>query len=98
MLRVYKALSNGTRLRILQWLKEPEKHFPRQEQADVNEVGVCVKWIQKKAGLSQSTVSQYLTLLQRAGLVRVKRIGQWTYYKRDEKRIGSLLEEIERDL
>lgn len=95
---VYKALANGTRLRILRWLKEPEKHFPQQKQADVNEVGVCVKWIHKKAGLSQSTVSQYLTLLQQAGLVTVTRIGQWTYYKRNDKRITSLLDDIKREL
>eukprot|EP01133_Synstelium_polycarpum_P010086 gene10086-11762_t len=28
---IFKALSNKSRLQILQWLKEPELHFPEQE-------------------------------------------------------------------
>ncbi|MEW6682560.1 MAG: metalloregulator ArsR/SmtB family transcription factor [Nitrospirota bacterium] len=98
LIAAFKALSNNTRLRILSWLKEPEKHFPRQEAADMREVGVCVKHIQHKVGLSQSTVSLYLTELQEAGLVTVTRLGQWTYYKRDEKGIEALARHIKRSL
>lgn len=29
-------------------------------------------------------------VLQRAGLVSSRRIGRWTYFKRDEDRIGEL--------
>lgn len=81
---LFKALSNKTRLLILQWLKDPEKHFPVQER-DVNEYGVCVGMIQHKTQLTQSTVSEYLSILQRAGFVESTRIGQWTYYKRNEE-------------
>jgi DNA-binding transcriptional ArsR family regulator len=85
---VFKALSNPTRLKILSWLKEPAEHFG--EQADpFEEVGVCVKQIQEKAAISQSTASQLLATLQRAGLVTSTRRGQWTYYRRDEARIGA---------
>lgn len=87
-LEVFKALSNKTRLQILQWLKEPEKHF------EVQEAGVCVGLIQKKAGLTQSTISEYLSILQRAGLVEATRVGQWTYYKRNEdafRKLGELI-------
>ena len=28
---IFKALSNESRLKILQWLKEPSKHFPPQD-------------------------------------------------------------------
>ncbi|MBX6394686.1 MAG: helix-turn-helix transcriptional regulator [Alicyclobacillaceae bacterium] len=93
-----KALSNPVRLQILEWLKDPSRHFPPQEAGDFDRDGVCVSIIRQKAGLSQSTVSQYLAELQRAGLVRSKRIGQWTYYRRDEEGIRRLLEELNRSL
>lgn len=86
---IFKALSNKTRLQILQWLKDPEQNFPEQAQHGY-ENGVCVGEIQKKAGLSQSTVSEYLSVLQRAGLVKAQRVGQWTYYLRDEEAFKSL--------
>jgi ArsR family transcriptional regulator len=37
--------------------------------------------------VSQPTASEHLKILQQAGLVRGKRIKQWTFYKRDEARI-----------
>ena len=98
LLEIFKALSNRTRLEILKGLKEPAKHFPPQDDGDVNVVGVCVSSIQQGVGLSQSTISDYLATLQRAGLVEVKRIGQWTYYKRNEATISTLAELIGKDL
>ncbi len=89
-LEIFKALSNKTRLQILQWLKEPELHFSVQEHADFEQVGVCVGLIQQKCGLSQSTVSEYLTVLQKAGLLQATRVGQWTYYKRNEPAFAEL--------
>ncbi|MFI9593950.1 ArsR/SmtB family transcription factor [Nonomuraea sp. NPDC052265] len=55
------------------------------------EVGVCVTHIQARVGLAQSTVSAYLSELQRAGLVRATRVGKWTHYRRDERRIAQLV-------
>lgn len=98
LLEIFKALSNRTRLEIVQSLKDPEKNFPPQDEGDVHTVGVCVSSIQEGVGLSQSTVSDYLATLQRAGLVEVKRIGQWTYYKRNEATISALAEIIGEDL
>ncbi len=91
-----KALANPIRLQILNWLREPHRYFADQEVGDLDVDGVCVSVIQKRVNLSQSTVSQYLTELQRAGLVQSKRIGQWTYYRRDEAGIRRFLEELER--
>lgn len=85
-----KALNNPTRLAILGWLKDPRKNFPEQE-IDPEQVGVCVSIIQERVGLSQSTVSLYLSSLQRAQLVTSQRIGSWTYYKRNEKNITDFL-------
>ncbi|GAB7181754.1 helix-turn-helix transcriptional regulator [Kitasatospora sp. Ki12] len=87
-----RAIANPTRLQLLTWLRDPERHFPLDGAiADPHEVGVCVSHIQAKAGLAQSTVSAYLAELQRAGLVRATRIGKWTHYRRDEAAIATLL-------
>ena len=80
ILNVLKALANENRLQILEWLKEPGEHFV-SSHCDVNKDGVCVGLIEQKAGLSQSTVSQYLLQLQQAGLIVMERRGQWTYCK-----------------
>lgn len=98
LLEIFKALSNRTRLDIVKGLKDPAKNFPPQEEGDVHTVGVCVSSIQEGVGLSQSTVSDYLATLQRAGLVDVKRIGQWTYYKRNEATIRALAQVIGKEL
>ncbi|MEU5868095.1 MULTISPECIES: metalloregulator ArsR/SmtB family transcription factor [unclassified Nonomuraea] len=87
-----RALANPTRLHLLSWLREPERHFSLEGAiADPVEVGVCVTHIQAKVGLAQSTVSAYMSELQRAGLVRATRVGKWTHYKRDEQRIAQLV-------
>jgi ArsR family transcriptional regulator len=93
-LAILKALSNDTRLRILAWLKEPKRHFGYQEVGDFDADGVCVSVIQRKAGLSQSTVSAYLALLTRVRLVKVKRVGQWTYYRRNEDAIRRFVDDL----
>jgi ArsR family transcriptional regulator len=96
-LEMFKALSNKTRLQILQWLKEPEVNFPSQQEYGFAN-GVCVGQIQAKAGLTQSTVSEYLALMQRTGLVTATRVGQWTYYKRNEEAFATLSKLIESEL
>jgi DNA-binding transcriptional ArsR family regulator len=91
-LTAFKALANPVRLKILAGLKQPARHFPPQDEGDVEIDGVCVSSIQEGIGLSQSTTSDYLGILHKAGLVTVKRRGQWTYYKRDEDSIRKLAE------
>ncbi|KAB2334941.1 helix-turn-helix transcriptional regulator [Cytobacillus depressus] len=98
---MFKALSNATRLQILQMLKEPEKNFSPQvhiQKGDNFTGGVCVGDIKDKVGLGQSTTSQYLSLLQNSGLLEMKRIGQWTYYRRNEEMIKELGSFIGKDL
>jgi DNA-binding transcriptional ArsR family regulator len=55
-------------------------------------------FIQEKAGLSQSTTSQYLAVLENAGLVIPTRLGKWTYYKRNEKAIAAFMKQMKSDL
>ncbi|SFC94470.1 ArsR family transcriptional regulator [Bacillus sp. OV322] len=95
---IFKALSNETRLQILEWLKEPEKHFSLQEMRDFHEVGVCVTQFHEKLNVTQSTASQHLSILYRAGLVTATRHGKWTYYKRNEEAFNQLKEIIEHEI
>ncbi|RCS23865.1 ArsR family transcriptional regulator [Phyllobacterium salinisoli] len=85
-----KALANERRLAILGWLKEPHVHFPPQIDGDLAEDGVCAVLIAEKLGISQATLSEHMRILVHAGLVRPKRIKQWIFYKRDEKRMAAL--------
>src|SRR5205823_5926824 len=91
---VVKALANERRLQILGWLKEPRAHFPPQVYGDLERDGVCGVFIAEKLGVTQPTASEHLRVLVQAGLVRAKRIRQWTFYKRDEKRIAEVKREF----
>jgi DNA-binding transcriptional ArsR family regulator len=85
-----RALASERRLLILEWLKAPRAHFPPQRDGDLVRDGVCGVLIAEKLGLSQPTVSGHLKVLSQAGLLRTKRIKQWTFYRRDEARIRAL--------
>ncbi|MBK5256194.1 MAG: helix-turn-helix transcriptional regulator [Vicinamibacteria bacterium] len=85
---ILKALANARRLEVLNWLKTPRSHFPPQVDGDLVRDGVCGLFIARKLGVSQPTASEHLRVLTQAGLLRAKRIKQWTFYKRDETRIA----------
>ena len=88
--RLVKALANDRRLEIMNWLKNPRAHFRPQVDGDLVKDGVCGIYIAEKLGVSQPTASEHLRILTAAGLVRATRIKQWTFYKRDEKRIAEV--------
>jgi DNA-binding transcriptional ArsR family regulator len=87
MAEILRALANDRRLQILDWLKDPVAHFPPQVDGDLVRDGVCGLHIATKLGLSQPTLSEHMRILVRVGLVRAKKIKQWTFYKRDEARV-----------
>lgn len=99
-LTIFKALSNETRLNILEWLKDPEttlgpdcnSHCP-----DLNGYA-CVGTIKDKSGLSQSVISGYLSTLQQAGLVKSERREKWTYYARNEETIAEFARYVGNEL
>jgi len=93
---VLKALSNPVRRQILQLMREPEKNFPGQDHP--YEFGVCAGKIDDSFGLSQSTISAHLAVLQHAGLITAKRTGQWIFYKRNEQAITAFLAHMEKAL
>jgi ArsR family transcriptional regulator len=64
--RVFKALADPTRLRILMLL-------------GVREMCVCEVMI--ALGLTQPTASHHLGILEYAGLVKSRKEGKWVFYK-----------------
>ncbi|WP_432823537.1 ArsR/SmtB family transcription factor [Trichloromonas sp.] len=64
--RLFKALSDETRLRILALLTEGE---------------LCVCDLMAVLELPQSTVSRHLAYLRNSGLVCDRRAGVWMYYR-----------------
>jgi DNA-binding transcriptional ArsR family regulator len=92
--KAIRALANERRLQILEWLKDPEAHFPPQVDGDLVKDGVCVVFIAEKLGVSQPTATEHMKVLSHAGFVCSKRIKQWTFYKRDENRIREIKKEI----
>ena len=88
--QILKALASDSRLAILRWLRDPRKHFPSQVEGDLVDDGVCGLFIAQKLGVGQPTASEHLRILVHAGLLRAKRTKQWTFYKRDEKRIAAI--------
>jgi len=86
---ICKALANPVRREILARLREPQAHFGDQELSFNH--GVCAGRIDAHCELSQSTVSAHLAVLQKAGLVTSKRVGQWVFFKRNEPVIEAFL-------
>jgi ArsR family transcriptional regulator len=93
---VLKALANPVRRQILQLMREPEQNFPGQEHP--YEFGVCAGKIDDSFGLSQSSISAHLAVLQHAGLITARRVGQWVFYKRNEAAIAGFLACMEKAL
>jgi ArsR family transcriptional regulator len=67
--RLFKALADTTRLRILKLL-------------DVREMCVCEVMI--ALDLTQPTASHHLKILENAGLVKSRKEGKWVYYSLKE--------------
>ena len=84
---VLKALANERRLQILEWLRDAPAHFRPQVDGDLVKDGVCGVLIAEKLGVSPPSLSEHMSILTAAGLVRAKRIKGWTMYKRDDKAI-----------
>ena len=95
---VLAALASPKRLQVLEWLRDPRAHFPPQRDGDLVDDGVCVLFIAHKLGVAQPTATAHLQALARAGLVSARRIGQWTFYKRDEAGLAALKQQITEEL
>jgi DNA-binding transcriptional ArsR family regulator len=83
---------------ILEWLNDPRGHFPPQVDGDLVRDGVCGVLIAQKLKISQPTPSERMKSLTKAGLVSTKRIKQWTFYRRNEKRIAEIKKALVRGI
>jgi len=77
--RIYKALSDETRIRILETLIDGEK---------------CVCEIVPKTGRTQSTVSIQLNKLENMGILSSRREGKSVYYKISSNKVRSLISDF----
>lgn len=87
-LKILKALSNPHRLDIILWLKHSEKEFGVQVHTNTLidfPYSVSVKSIQKRCGVSQSSISTFMSILENAELVESRKIDQYTYFRRNEE-------------
>lgn len=91
---VLRTLGSPRRMQILTWLRDPQAHFPAQHDGDLVKDGVCVLFIAEKLGVAQPTATAHLQALARAGLVRSKRLGRWTFYRRDESAIRAFKKQL----
>lgn len=66
---LFKALSDESRLRILNLLMQNE---------------LCVCEIESMLDMSQTNVSRHLNKLKNAGMISVTKKAQWAYYSIDE--------------
>jgi ArsR family transcriptional regulator len=64
--RLFKALGDETRLRVVALLSHGE---------------LCVCHVEEALGVSQPKVSRHLAILRAAGLVDHRRDGSWVYYR-----------------
>jgi ArsR family transcriptional regulator len=82
---VLSAIADSTRRRILSLLKE--KGCCSIEKSS----GMCACDIEAKVDLSQPTISHHMKILTKAGLVEAEKIGQWMWYRRNEKNLREAL-------
>ena len=81
--RLFKALSDETRLRLLKLLLEQG-----------TEGALCVTALALKLGVTQSAVSQHLAVLRAAGLVVDQRRGYFVHYTVNWARLGQMREQV----
>lgn len=91
------ALNNPMRRQIVIWLKD-RSNFPKPLPEHKAVKGVCIAYIQEKAGLSQSTISNYMSRLKQVKLVDSERHGKWTFYSRNEDAISAFVAALEKEL
>jgi len=84
LIKQLKAISDPARMTIFKCLKNPQCCA-----LDLDK-GMCACDIEAQLGLSQPTISHHMKVLRDAGLVEAEKIGQWVWYKRNEKALKEL--------
>ena len=79
LIKVYKSLSDETRLRILNLLMEKE---------------CCVCEVMQALGISQSRASRNLRILYEAGFLKLQKDGLWSLYSLDREGMQQHLKDL----
>ena len=74
----------------MNWLKDPRAHFPPQVDGDLVKDGVCGLFIAREAARRTADRERAPAHPDAGRAHPGKRIKQWTFYKRDEKRIAEV--------
>ncbi len=90
--RTLQAIADPTRRKILQALKE------KGGCSLDKEVGLCASDIEVRMKLTQPTISHHMAILTKAGLVDVKKIGLWRWYRRNENALRDLAKNLKDQL
>jgi DNA-binding transcriptional ArsR family regulator len=77
--RVLQAIADPTRRLILQTLRV------RGACSIGKDVGLCASDIEQRIPLSQPTISHHMSILKKAGLVKAEKLGQWMWYRRNDR-------------
>jgi DNA-binding transcriptional ArsR family regulator len=88
LLRCLRAVSDPTRLRILDLLALAAG--PRLGPLGDGEPGLCLSDLQTRLGLQHALVSHHVGVLRRAGLVMSLRRGRWAVLRLDPERVRCL--------
>lgn len=89
--RAFKALASRPRRRILLMLAGGASGEP-SSCCEANEVCACV--FSETLGLSASTISHHMKVLQEAGLVTSRKDGLWVYYTIRPEVIAAVTREL----
>ncbi|MBI2877227.1 MAG: metalloregulator ArsR/SmtB family transcription factor [Candidatus Tectomicrobia bacterium] len=73
LITLFKALSDGTRIRIIKLLEGGE---------------LCVCHLMEVLQMNQSRISRHMGILKSAGLVNDRREGRWVYYSLSEEALN----------
>jgi DNA-binding transcriptional ArsR family regulator len=92
--RALHAISDPTRRRILQTLKENAATAKRAGKPDEHASRLCAGDIETRIHLSQPTISHHMSILTKAGLVEAAKQGQWRWYRRNEKAIRQIVKTL----
>jgi DNA-binding transcriptional ArsR family regulator len=87
------AIADPMRRRILLALKEKSGGSLGKEKP-----GLCASDIEQLVKLAQPTVSHHMRILEKAGLVEVKKQGHWRRYRRNEKLISEMARSLKSNL
>ncbi|MBS1249170.1 MAG: Transcriptional repressor SmtB [Chloroflexi bacterium] len=80
---IFKALSDPTRLQLIQLLSEQPTGDCPGEPCNGKKF-LCVNALAHKLGVTQSAVSQHLRVLRQVGLVHGARHGRFVHYSLDQ--------------